>query len=247
MKTSTEPDDPELARRAAAGDDRAYVLLIRRRKDHLQRLLLRYLGDPVEAGEAVQEAFVAAWSALGRYDPNRPFGAWLRTIAINKAKDRGRRMAVRRMIFGNRALDEGGVYQHPDPQPDAKAVLVERERLAILDRAISRLPAPPEGGPAAHGDRRLLPAGSREHPGRHGQGDRNPRLPRPQATCRAYEPFRCDRLLIQWTRTPALAAACARAARRSHKAAQVVGYGHRALRRHVSAARVARRQTPQTR
>lgn len=142
MKTSTEPDDPELARRAAAGDDRAYVLLIRRHKDHLQRLLLRYLGDPVEAGEAVQEAFVAAWSALGRYDPNRPFGAWLRTIAINKARDRGRRMAVRRMIFGNRALDEGGAYQHPDPQPDAEAVLVERERLAILDRAISRLPAP---------------------------------------------------------------------------------------------------------
>lgn len=142
MNTATEPDDPELARRAVAGDDRAYAVLIRRHKDHLHRLLRRYLGDPVEAGEAVQEAFVAAWSALGRYDQNRPFGAWLRTIAINKARDRGRRMAFRRMIFGDRALEDDGAHQHPDPQPDAEAALIDSERLAMLDRAIARLPVP---------------------------------------------------------------------------------------------------------
>lgn len=99
-----EASDSILARSAAAGDDRAFAVLVRRHKDGLYRLLRRYTGDADEAYEAVHEAFIAAWGALKRYDPQRPFGAWLRTIAINKARDRGRRMVVRRVIFGSGGL-----------------------------------------------------------------------------------------------------------------------------------------------
>jgi len=70
------PSDAELATRAAAGDQRAYGELVRRHKDGLLRILRRYAGSPDEAYEAAQEAFIAAWSALARYDPARPFSAW---------------------------------------------------------------------------------------------------------------------------------------------------------------------------
>lgn len=142
MTSAAEPDDSDLARQAAGGDERAYGVLVRRHKGRLYSLLRHYLGDPEEAREAAHEAFIAAWAALDRYDPARPFGAWLRTIAINKARDRGRRLAFRRMVFGESALDLHGAERHPDPQPDAEATLLERERLAFLDRAIARLPAP---------------------------------------------------------------------------------------------------------
>jgi RNA polymerase sigma-70 factor (ECF subfamily) len=140
MSAEPAPADADLARLAAAGDDRAYGELVRRHQDRLYRLLRRYAGDPDDAYEAVQEAFVAAWSALGRYDPERPFGAWLTTIAINKARDRARRARVRRLFMSSRPLDEIGESQARATDADADEMLVRREHEAALDRAIARLP-----------------------------------------------------------------------------------------------------------
>ncbi|WP_421937433.1 RNA polymerase sigma factor [Phenylobacterium sp.] len=142
MSPPDEPSDAILARQAAAGDERAYATLVGRHKDRLYGLLRRYLGDPEEAREAAHEAFIAAWAALARYDPARPFGAWLRAIAINKARDRGRRLAFRRLIFGDRPPEDAGAHDRADPSPTAEAALVERERLALLDRGIAGLPGP---------------------------------------------------------------------------------------------------------
>lgn len=140
MTQADGPSDADLARRAAAGDDRAYAALVSRHKDGLHRLLRRYLGDPEEAREATHEAFIAAWSALSRYEPARPFGAWLRTIAVNKARDRGRRRAFRRLIFGDRPPEDTDARHHPDPAARPDEALIRQERLARLDRAIARLP-----------------------------------------------------------------------------------------------------------
>ena len=140
MTPAGEASDNELARRAAGGDDRAFAQLVRRHKEPVYRLLRRYSGDPDDAYEAVQEAFVAAWSALARYDPARPFGAWLRTIAINKARDRGRRAAVRRLLFGRSGLGEDQAQSAPDPGPAADEALIRNERLQALDRAVAALP-----------------------------------------------------------------------------------------------------------
>lgn len=135
-----DASDADLARAAARGDDRAYAQLVSRHKQSLHRLLRRYLGDAHEAQEAAHEAFIAAWSALARYDPARPFGSWLRTIAINKARDRGRRLAFRRLIFGERPYEPGGPDDPADEAATPVEALLERERLDRLARAIARLP-----------------------------------------------------------------------------------------------------------
>lgn len=141
MNETVDRSDADLATAAAAGDERAYAVLVTRYKDGLYRLLRRYLGDADEAYEAAHEAFIAAWGALGRYDASRPFGAWLRTIAINKARDRGRRIAMRRLIFGSQSFEDSEALVRPDMAASADDAMVEQERLAELDRAISRLPA----------------------------------------------------------------------------------------------------------
>jgi RNA polymerase sigma factor (sigma-70 family) len=134
--------DGALAARAKAGEERAFTALVRRHKEPLYRMLRRYTGDADEAYEAAHEAFIAAWSAIGRYDPDRSFLAWLRTIAINKARDRGRRMALRRLLFGSRGLEESGALARPDPSRSQDQALGEAQEMAILDQAIARLPAP---------------------------------------------------------------------------------------------------------
>lgn len=140
MNPAGDRTDPELARLAAGGDDRAFAELVRRHQEPLFRLLRRYLGSADEAQEAAHEAFLAAWGALRRYDPERPFGAWLRTIAINKARDRGRRIAVRRVLFGESLQGQSAEPTWRDPAPLSDEALIERERLASLDRAITQLP-----------------------------------------------------------------------------------------------------------
>lgn len=133
--------DAELARSAADGDDRAFAVLVGRHKESLYRLLRRYTGDPEEAYEAAHEAFIAAWAAPRRYDPERPFGAWLRRIAINKARDRGRRMLVRRVLLGSKDFEDPEALSIADPTEGAEAKVLDDERARRLDAAVSDLPA----------------------------------------------------------------------------------------------------------
>jgi RNA polymerase sigma-70 factor (ECF subfamily) len=138
-------DDPEsdetLAARARTGDRAAFDALVRRHKEGLYGFVRRYLGSADEGYDVLQEAFLSAWLALGRYDPARPFLPWLRTIALNKCRDAGRRQTVRRFFlhaFAREIADER-TTAHLDAERDAETAL--DERLAYLDRAIADLPA----------------------------------------------------------------------------------------------------------
>lgn len=68
MTIEDDPSDVLMARRAADGDDEAFGRLVQRHKEPIYRLMRRYLGDADEAYEATQEAFIAAWRAIRRYD-----------------------------------------------------------------------------------------------------------------------------------------------------------------------------------
>lgn len=142
MSDGAEPSDSDLARRSVDGDEQAFSILVRRHKDSVYRFARRYVGDTDAAYEVAQETFVSAWTALKRYDPDRSFPTWLRAIALNKCRDRGRRAAVRRLIFGDRHLDSPEASNQSDPAPDAEADLIAAQRLKMLERAISELPNP---------------------------------------------------------------------------------------------------------
>jgi RNA polymerase sigma factor (sigma-70 family) len=123
--------DP-LAVAAQAGDRRAFEALVRREKAGLYAFVRRYVGDADDAYDVVQESFVAAWRAFGRFDPQRSFPVWLRTIALNKCRDHGRRGKVRRLFLGAFA-------DQPTAAP-ADGEETADEDLARLDRAIGKLP-----------------------------------------------------------------------------------------------------------
>jgi RNA polymerase sigma-70 factor (ECF subfamily) len=127
--------DAELAARAVKGDRAAFDVFVRRHRENLYRFIRRYVGDADEAYDLLQETFVAAWQALGRYDTARPAATWLRRIALNKCRDWGRRRAVRRFFYG--AVDLETV------QPAALAAgadIQESALLGRLDQAVASLP-----------------------------------------------------------------------------------------------------------
>lgn len=129
----------DLARRAVKGDRRAFSALMTAHKEGLYRFVRRRTRDPEEAYDIVQEAFVSAWSAISRYDPNRPFVAWLRSIALNKCRDRARRASVRRGLLG--FCPEGGAERVADQTPSPEDDLIARDQFAALSQAMARLPA----------------------------------------------------------------------------------------------------------
>ena len=134
-----EPVDAELAIRAANGDHAAFAILMRRYKARLYQLIRRHVGDPDEAYDVLQESFVSAWRALVRFDRQRPFYAWLARIALNKCRDRGRRLLIRRLFREAVPLDAAGGIPDPSPTPDT--IAGDREALGRLADGMARLPA----------------------------------------------------------------------------------------------------------
>lgn len=129
--------DEHLAGRAGAGDQAAFELLVRRHKAGLYGFCRRYVGDPDDAYDVLQDAFAAAWTGLGRYDARRPFAAWLRTIALNKCRDFGRRRSVRRLFLAAFAREE---TLRTSPSAFSASIDPRDERMERLEREIAALP-----------------------------------------------------------------------------------------------------------
>jgi RNA polymerase sigma factor, sigma-70 family len=86
--TPPTQDDPLLAQ-IASGDVSAFERLYDRYSGTLYALLLRILGNPDDAQEVLQEAFVKAWTAARQYDPSRGNEvSWLISIARSRGIDR---------------------------------------------------------------------------------------------------------------------------------------------------------------
>ena len=136
-----EQPDAVLASEAQNGSRQAFDQLVIRHKAQIYRIARHYIGNASDALDIVQDTFVAAWLGLKRYDAARDFGAWLRTIALNKCRDFGRRQTVRRNVTRLFALLDVRETSNPAPDVAAERAQSEADRLQALDRAIALLPA----------------------------------------------------------------------------------------------------------
>jgi RNA polymerase sigma-70 factor (ECF subfamily) len=134
-----DEDERQLAAAARAGGRAAFDQLVRREKRPLYRFVRRYVGNAEDAYDIVQDTFVSAWLALERYDSRQPFAFWLRAIALNKCRDRGRRQAVRRRFLTLFSLAPEALDEALLSEPEQSRVDDER-RLRRLDQAIAALP-----------------------------------------------------------------------------------------------------------
>jgi RNA polymerase sigma-70 factor (ECF subfamily) len=79
--------------------DGSFEALVLGHQDRVYSIALRMLGDPRDAEEAAQDAFVRAYRALAGYDATRirelRLRAWLATIVLNLCRTRiGKRVAA---------------------------------------------------------------------------------------------------------------------------------------------------------
>jgi RNA polymerase sigma factor (sigma-70 family) len=128
-------EESELIERAMRGDVMAYEDLVRRYQDPALRTASLLAGDPNDAEEAVQDAFVKAYGALERFRPGAAFRPWLLRIVANEARNR-RRSAGRRAGLALRLAED---RRADDAAPSPEAAVLIRERRSTLLGAIARL------------------------------------------------------------------------------------------------------------
>src|SRR6266849_5973174 len=87
--------DGELLRRFVQGDQDAFEFLFRQFEIEVFRWILRIVRDASAAEDILVEAFWRAYRARARFDSSRSFGAWMRRIATNAARDHLRSMRPR--------------------------------------------------------------------------------------------------------------------------------------------------------
>src|SRR5260370_13298343 len=79
--------DSELLRLFVQGDRAAFESLFRQFEVEVYRWILRIVRDESAAEDVLVEAFWRAYRARARFDSSRSFGAWMRRIATNAARD----------------------------------------------------------------------------------------------------------------------------------------------------------------
>jgi len=80
--------DADLITRAQAGDNGAWEHLVSDHQQAVFRLAYLFVGDPDEAEDVAQEAFIHAYRGLDKFDLTRPFRPWIMRITANLARNR---------------------------------------------------------------------------------------------------------------------------------------------------------------
>lgn len=131
MRTSSV-NDPGLAKAAQRGEADAFGRLVTGYALAARQVAYAVTGHWDEAEDVVQDATLAAWQAIGRFDPTRPFRPWFLRIVSNAALDHLRRRKVRDAELLTESVASS------DPTPDRwtdRAILRER-----ITAAVARLP-----------------------------------------------------------------------------------------------------------
>ena len=114
---------------ALGGDVHAFDRLVLVHLPRTYRIALAILGSEADAGDAVQETWLAAWRHLPTLRDQARFDGWLDQILVNACRTSLRRRGRVREI----PMPDGFDAEAPQPSPDQ---VVERD---ALDRAFGRL------------------------------------------------------------------------------------------------------------
>jgi RNA polymerase sigma factor (sigma-70 family) len=140
-----EPDDAEVGRRFAAGDEQALAWAYERFAGQVHGMAVRAFGPGPDAEDVTQQTFVSAWTGRAGYRPDQgPLPAWLVGICRHKIADTWARRDRQRRTAEAAAAQAQAEPQHGGPLVDAAVadrvlLLTELDQLGQPQRGIIEL------------------------------------------------------------------------------------------------------------
>jgi len=125
--------DESLVKAVAAGDDGAFEELVRRHKRGVARTASRFARNSQELDDICQDIFIKAYTHIGSFRGEAPFGHWLMRIAVRTCYDY---LRARMRERGNVPLE---LVDFSLGGPSTESDMSAREARDILDKALPRL------------------------------------------------------------------------------------------------------------
>lgn len=145
LHPSITPDTPDIALvgRAAAGDEAAFEAIMRRHNRLLFRTARAILKSDQEAEDALQDAYLRAWGALGTFRDEARLSTWLVRIVANEALGRLRRKSAEIVPLDAAMTStepdiQAALTDAPDDRPEPSAMRAQLRQL--LESRIDLLP-----------------------------------------------------------------------------------------------------------
>lgn len=133
-------DDLGLARRIAAGDRSAFEFLMRRHNRRLYRLARAMLRDDAEAEDALQEAYLDAYRAIGSFRGDSLLITWLSRMVLNECLGRVRKNARRQNVIPMGPNDEMETTASGHERDRPERQVARAEIRVMLERKLDQLP-----------------------------------------------------------------------------------------------------------
>ena len=136
-------EDAELVRRALTRDAGAFRAIMQKHNRRLYRIARGILRNNTDAEDAVQDAYVSAFTSLASYRGESTLATWLSRIVMNAALGRLRR---KRPTVDFAALEfkrnEAEIIQFPlsTPTDDPERTMAQRQILQLVEQATDNLP-----------------------------------------------------------------------------------------------------------
>ena len=136
-------DDAELVRRALARDAGAFRAIMQNHNRRLYRIARGVLRNNTDAEDAVQDAYVSAFTHLANYRGESTLATWLSRIVMNEAlrQLRRKRPAVD-LTAAEPMRSEAEIIQFPlsTPNDDPERTMAQRQILQLVEQATDNLP-----------------------------------------------------------------------------------------------------------
>jgi RNA polymerase sigma-70 factor (ECF subfamily) len=130
-----------IAQRIAGGDREQFTMLIRQYNRRLYRLARATLRDDAEAEDALQDAYLSAYHAIGDFRGDAAISTWLSRLVLNECLGRirrgNRRSKVVPLVSSNEEV--GLVAEEPARRPER--IVARAQMRGLLEQKLDELPA----------------------------------------------------------------------------------------------------------
>ena len=138
-----EQSESALVTAAKAGDYDAFEQLVNRYEHKIYRLGLNITGNPEDAEDVLQEAFLKAFENLPRFREDSRFYTWIVRIAVNQALMKLRKRRSDKSVSLDDPIEESGEViprDFADWKPNPEQLMGRSETREILEKAVQALP-----------------------------------------------------------------------------------------------------------
>lgn len=128
--------DEELAIKAQKGDTDAFGELVGRYQEKLLRYARKFLLDPEDAQDIVQDVFIKAYENLQSFDTTRRFSPWVYRIAHNEFVNEIKKRQTRKTMF---TIDFDTLFPYLQASERADTAAMERDTREVLEKHLQEV------------------------------------------------------------------------------------------------------------